>query len=194
MIVHGSNPFHPLLHLEVAQRYGEAIGERWGDRLNVLGWDWNGDTLRGVRPARNQELAVLQGQWLAEALLRAGLSPERLHLIGHSSGCVVAASAARRLVERTGCQVHRLTLLDPVGWQNRLIFDDLSAGTMARTVEHYWMVGPTGFGSPAFYPNVRDQAFLGPAGWSGLLGLERSDHMHLLRWHLGQLSRSPWEP
>jgi hypothetical protein len=74
VVVHGINPFNTLMHLEIAERYGEAVGARWGTSMTVLGWDWNGDTVRGFRPSRNEALAEAQGRALADALLRAGLA------------------------------------------------------------------------------------------------------------------------
>ena len=172
--------------------YGEAVGARWGTSVNVLGWDWNGDSLRGLRPSRNEELAELQGRALAEALVRAGVVPDRLHLVGHSSGGLAATAAARSLTDRTGRPIDRLTLLDPAEGQHARIFGTLQAGSTARVVYHFWATGPTGFGRPALYPNVRDQALSGPAGWSGLVAPGRLDHLHLVRWHIGQLAANPW--
>jgi hypothetical protein len=192
VVVHGINPVHTLMHSEIAERYGEAIGARWGTNVNVLGWDWNGDTLTSLRPSRNDTLAELQGQTLAKALSRSGVAPDRLHLIGHSSGSLVAAAAARGIANRTGRPIDRLTLLDPAEGQHARIFGALQAGSTARIVSHYWATGPTGFGRPALYPNVRDQALTGPAGWSGFAAPGRLDHLHIVRWHIGRLAANPW--
>ena len=70
VVVHGINPCHPFMHLEMAQRYGEAIGATWGRSLNVLGWDWNGNSMDGPFPSRNAVLAQCQGRAMAEALMR----------------------------------------------------------------------------------------------------------------------------
>ena len=121
VVVHGINPVHTLMHSEIAQRYGEAIGARWGTSINVLGWDWNGDTLRSLRPSRNEALAELQGRALAEALVRAGVAPDRLHLVGHSSGGLVAA-AARGHHQPDG-EAHRPA--DPSGPGRRAARSDL---------------------------------------------------------------------
>jgi pimeloyl-ACP methyl ester carboxylesterase len=194
VVVHGINPAPVIWHSEIAQRYGEAIGARWGAGVNVLGWDWNGKTLRSLRPSRNEELAVSQGEALAEALIRAGVSPDRLHLIGHSSGGLVAAKAARVLADQGGRPIDRLTLLDPAEWQHARIFGALQAGSSARSVSHFWATGPTGFGSPASYPNVNDQAMSGISGWKGLVAPDRLDHMNIVRWHIGQIAANPWVP
>ena len=110
VIVHGIN-FAWASHLPMAQRLGEAIARRGGPPLNVLGWDWNGDTLVGLSPAANDEHAVRHGRRFSRALLDRGLAPGRLHLIGQSSGAIVVASAARELRQATGqsvAQVHAL--------------------------------------------------------------------------------------
>jgi len=192
VIVHGINPVHTVMHLEVAERYGEAIGARWGTSFNILGWDWNGDSLRGLRSSRNEALAEFQGLVLSQNLIRAGAGPDRLHLVGHSSGSLVAAAAARALADRTGMPIDRLTLLDPAEGQHERIFGALQAGTAAKVVYHFWATGPTGFGGPAPYSNVRDQALSGPAGWSGLIAPDRLDHANIVRWHIGQLAADPW--
>jgi pimeloyl-ACP methyl ester carboxylesterase len=192
VVVHGINPFRSWMHLEVAQRYGEAIGERWGMSINVLGWDWNGDSMRSMRPSRNDALAEFQGRALAEALVRAGVAPDRLHLVGHSSGGLAAAAAARSLADNAGDPIDRLTLLDPAEGQHDRIFGALGAGRAARVVYHFWAPGPSGFGRPALYPNVRDQAMAGPAGWRGLIAPDRLDHHNIVRWHIGRLAVDPW--
>jgi hypothetical protein len=192
VFVHGINPCHPFFHLEMAQRYGEALGASWGQSLNVLGWDWNADSMRGPFPSRNALLAECQGRLLAESLLRAGFAPESLHLVGHSSGCIVVASAARIIAAHWGKPIDRLTLLDPRTGHHPLVFERLQAGSAARVVEHFWATGPSGFGSDAPYQNVRNQAFVGPSGWAGLLSPETLDHIHLVRWHIGLLAANPW--
>ena len=192
VIVHGINPCHPFMHLEMAQRYGEAIGAVWGSHLNVMGWDWNANSMRGPFPLRNAALAERQGRAMAEALLRAGLAPESLHLVGQSSGCIVAASAARVIADRCGRPVDRLTLLDPRTGHHPIVFEKLQAGTAARIVDHLWATGPSGFGSDAPYANVRNLAVIGPSGWAGFLTPESLDHMQLVQWHIGQMAANPW--
>ncbi|MGC8642950.1 MAG: hypothetical protein ACP5XB_24090 [Isosphaeraceae bacterium] len=192
VIVHGINPFHPLVHLEMAQRYGEAVGAVWGPSVNVLGWDWNANTMQGPFPARNAALAERQGRLMAEALLRAGLAPERLHLVGQSSGCIVAASAARVIADRYGRTAYRLTLLDPRTGHHTMVFETLRAGSAARIVDHLWVTGPSGFGSNAPYANVRNVAVIGPSGWSGFLSPGNLDHMQLVQWHIRQIAANPW--
>ncbi len=189
VVVHGINPFSPIAHFTMAERYAEAIGRRFGSSINVLGWDWNAATLASVRPSVNDQVAVHQGFALAAAIQRAGIDPATIHLIGQSSGCVVAAAAARLLSAWCGRQVACLTLLDPISTQHRLIFVELSAGSTCRIVEHYWAPGPSGFGREAPYPGVRNTAVSGPNGLFGLLRPLHTDHLFLVRWHILQLER-----
>lgn len=192
VIVHGINPYHPFMHIEMAQRYGEAIGRTWGSNVNVLGWDWNAKSMLGPFPGHNAALAERQGRAMAEALMAAGFAPENLHLVGQSSGCIVAASAARTIADRSGRLVQRLTFLDPRTGHHQMVFERLQAGTAARIVDHLWATGPTGFGSDAPYPHVRNLAVVGPSGWVGFLALGSLDHMELVRWHIGQMAANPW--
>jgi hypothetical protein len=192
VVVHGINPYHPFMHLEMAQRYGEAIGAAWGASFNVLGWDWNANSMQGPFPGRNADLAQCQGRVMAEVLIREGLAPEKLHLIGQSSGCIVVASAARVIADRYGRPIDHLTLLDPRTGHHGRVFETLQAGSAARVVDHLWATGPTGFGSSAPYANVRDRAVIGPSGWIGFLAPGKLDHMQLVRWHIGQLAANPW--
>src|SRR3954447_19628383 len=113
VIVHGINFVPWASHLPMAQRLGEAIARRGGPPLNVLGWDWNSDTLVSFSPRANDEHAVRHGHRLCRTLIDRGLAPGRLHLIGQSSGAIVVASAARELREITGQCVAQVTLLDP---------------------------------------------------------------------------------
>jgi hypothetical protein len=191
VIVHGINPYHPFMHIEMAQRYGEAIGAVWGSNVNVLGWDWNASTMLGPFPARNAALAERQGRLMADALLRAGLAPEKLHLVGQSSGCIVAASAARVIADSRGRLIDRLTLLDPRTGHHTMVFETLRAGSAARIVDHLWATGPSGFGSNAPYANVRNVAVIGPSGWTGFLSPGSLDHMQLVQWHIGQIAANP---
>lgn len=184
VVAHGLNPMAPLVRCRIAECYAEAIGERFGPSVNVLGWDWNAATIRSARPRINDEHAVEQGRALGAALLRLGIEPTGLHLIGQSSGSVVVAAAARVLVRATGRAVARITLLDPVGAQHGLIFGRLGVASCAASVEHYWAPGPSGFGRRAPYPGVHDQAVPAPGGLLGLVRPSRADHLNTVRWHL----------
>jgi hypothetical protein len=187
VVTHGLNPMAPAFRFAMAERYAEAIGARYGRSINVLSWDWNGVTMRSLRPSRNDADALEQGWALGAALLRLGVDPARVHLIGQSSGCLVVTAAARILADARGRQVARLTLLDPAGGHHRWIFGRLGANSAAAVVEHYWAPGLSGFGKPAPYPGVRDQAVPGPRGARGLLRPFHTDHLHTVRWHIGRI-------
>jgi hypothetical protein len=189
VVIHGLNPLHPAMRFTVAQRYAEVIAARYGDAFNVLAWDWNGVTGHDLRVAAAQRRALAQGYRLAEALLALRVAPEQLQLVGQSAGCLVAATAARRIVERTGRMPGRLTMIDPAAPDHPWIFGRLAAGSAASAVTHYWVPGPSGFGKPAPYPGVTDAAVPGPNGWRGLVNPFRSDHLNAVRWHVGTLWR-----
>ena len=54
-------------------------------------------------------------------------------------------------------------------------------------VDHYWAPGLSGFGRPAEFPGVRDQAVFGPRRALGLLRPFHTDHLHTVRWHIRQI-------
>jgi hypothetical protein len=189
VVAHGLNPFHPLLHLTLAERYAEAINARYRGGVNIVGWDWNADTLQGLSAEANARGAIGQGQRLAGALLASGVEPAGLQLVGHSTGCVVVTSASRALTN-VGRPPGRLTLIDPAGVEHRVLFEQLGAATSATQVEHAWMPGPSGVGKPAAASVGLHETRLQPK--SGLLGFVfpgRADHFNAVRWHIGEMSR-----
>jgi hypothetical protein len=189
VVVHGANPFHPALHYAIAERYAEALGAVYGTGVNVVGWDWNADTLRHLwLPRRNLDHVVWQGQQLAASLRATGLDPRRLHLIGQSSGSLAAASAARSMAN-AGQPPARLTLLDPARLYHDLLFGTLGAGTAAAVVDHYWVESPSAFGAEAPYAGVHNIRLAGSSGVLGLIRPFRSDHLAAVRWHIGRFGR-----
>lgn len=188
VVTHGLNPLAPWFRCEVANRYAEAIGDRHGRAVNVLGWDWNNATVPSLLPSVNNAEAVRQGTSLGQALLRLGINPDRTHLIGQSSGAIVVASAARFLANATGRPVGRLTLLDPIGNQHPLIFDRLGAVEAARIVENLWASSPSGVGREVQHPGVINQAVPPSTGLLGLVRPFRSDHFNAVRWHLQRVA------
>jgi hypothetical protein len=184
VIVHGLNFMPRTSHMPMAQRLGEAVARRGGPRLNVLGWDWNGDTLIGLNPRANHEHAVEHGRRLSCALLHQGLAPARMHLIGQSSGAIVVASAARALCEATGQRVAQATLLDPSTIYHDLVFRRLAVGSFCDTVEHYWAPGPTGFSRRVNVPGIRDRRLQVPGTWRGIVAPNQSAHMNVARWYI----------
>ncbi len=180
VVVHGINLTPHLLHFTLAERYAEVVGPAY----NVLAWDWNAATLPSVRPSVVDQAAVGQGLRLASVLARLGVEPSRLHLIGQSTGSVVAASCAHALTRSMGRPVDHLTLLDPSVLQHSLIFEGLNAARCTRKLENLYAPGPSGFGRHAPYAGVRNYAAPTPSRWWGLLRPTHTDHMNVVRWHL----------
>ena len=133
VFVHGLNPAPRVVHFTMTERVAEALSRRRGPPCNVLGWDWNSATFESLRPSVNSRAAVHQGQALAWALWCAGVDPASTHLIGHSSGSIVATSAAHFLSRRMGRPLARLTLLEPAAYYHPIIFEQLEAGSLCRS-------------------------------------------------------------
>jgi pimeloyl-ACP methyl ester carboxylesterase len=184
VFIHGFNPFPHHVHFEMTQRFAEALGRRPGGcPVNVLEWDWNGRTFVGIRFSTNTEAAIAQGPLLAGALLRAGVDPARLHLVGHSAGSLAAASAARALVDSRGVRVAQLTVLEPAAYYHPVLFERLAAGSTARRVENYWAAGPSGYGQFAAYAGVVNARVHGRTPWLGVVMPLRSGHLDIVRWY-----------
>jgi pimeloyl-ACP methyl ester carboxylesterase len=185
VLIHGLNPTPRIVRISEAQRLAEAVARRGGPPVNMLGWDWNGDTMVGLAPRANQEHAVHHGQMLAGALLAAGIPPERIHLIGHSSGAIVATAAARVRRDATGRPVAQVTLLDPATLYHDMVFQRLSVGTSARVVHHFWAPGPSGLSKPVGLAGVTDVRVDVGGGWRGVVDPLRSAHLNTASWYIG---------
>jgi pimeloyl-ACP methyl ester carboxylesterase len=190
VFIHGLNPLPRAVHFEMARHLGLALARRGGPPFNVLGWDWNGASCRSLRSSANDEAAVQQGAALASALRQAGIAPAWTHLIGHSSGCIVAVSAAQAIAKGNGEQVAHLTLLDPAAFHHPLVFERLAAGSAAGRVENYWTARPSGLGHEAHYVGVWNQRVDGPTPYLGVVWPLQSDHLNLVHWYLGTASDS----
>lgn len=186
VFIHGCNAAPKLVHFTMGERLAEAVGRRDGPhpQFNVLHWNWNAATYVGLKMSANEAKAVEQGRILATALLRSGAPLARTHLIGHSSGSIVAASAARTLLSGYGQPVAQLTLLDPAASYHGLVFDVLAAGTSARFVENYWAPGPSGYGREAPRAGVWNTRVNGPTPYFGALSPVHSNHFHVVEWYL----------
>jgi pimeloyl-ACP methyl ester carboxylesterase len=193
VFIHGVNPLPRLARFTIAERLAEAHASRSGPPVNVLAWDWNAATLPGLRVRDNQASHVEQGRRLAAALAAAGLAPESTHLIGHSSGAIVAASAARAVRDGGGRAVARVTLLDPAVLYHDLVFDRLAVGDASPHVENVWADGPGGFGRHVDRRGVVNRRTPIDAPPSGAVVLTRSAHWRLVHWYLDAVSdpRSP---
>lgn len=183
VLVPGFNPAPRIVHFEMAQRLAESLARR-GAGCNVAEWDWNAATFDHWSPRANTRDAVGQGHRLAVALARAGIDPDRTHLIGHSAGGIVATSAAHTFARSWGRPVAQLTLLEPAIYYHALVFHELQAGTLAPLVENYYTDSPSAFGREVHLPGVRDYHVDGRAGLVGVLRPTRSDHLGLFQWYL----------
>ena len=184
VFVHGFNPAPRIVHFEMAARLGEALARR-GVRCNVLDWDWNAATADSLSFRSNADDAVEQGRLLAAALARSGVDPGRTHLIGHSSGAMVATSAAHEFAARHGRPVAQLTLLEAATFYHAVIFERLHAGSLAPVVENYWTSGPSAWGKEVQLPGVRSYHVAGNARYWGVVRPARSDHVSIVAWYLG---------
>ncbi len=189
VFIHGINPLPRVVHFTMAERVAESLARRGGPPCNVLGWDWNAATVESLRASPNSEAAVRQGPSLAWALWTAGIDPARTHLIGHSSGGLVATSAARVFAREFGRPVAHLTLLEPAAYYHGIVFGRLEAGSLAPVVENYWAPGPSGYGREAAWPGVRNYRVDGPASYFGVLCPLQSDHLFIVRWYLETIER-----
>ena len=193
VFIHGLNPLPHLVHFTMAERMAESLAGRGGLPFNVLGWDWNAATIEGMHPRINSEAAVRQGRSLAWALWRAGVDPSKAHLIGHSSGAMVATSAARVFARDLGRPVAHLTLLDPASYYHSVIFERLEAGSLAAVVENYWSPGPSAYGREVALRGVRNYRVDGTASYAGVICPLRSDHLFIVRWYLDTIERPAGE-
>lgn len=194
VFVHGINPTPRLVHFTMAERVAESLARRGAPPCNVLGWDWNAATVESLRASPNTEAAVRQGPMLAGTLWAAGVDPARTHLIGHSSGGLVATSAARVFARGLGRPVAHLTLLEPAAFYHSILFERLEAGSLAPVVENYWSPGPSAYGREVRSPGVWNVRIDGPASYVGVVNPLRSDHLYVVRWYLETIERPghPW--
>jgi pimeloyl-ACP methyl ester carboxylesterase len=189
VFIHGINPLPRVVHFTMAERVAESLARRGGPPCNVLAWDWNAATVESVRSSPNCEAAVRQGPTLAWALWTSGLDPSRTHLIGHSSGGLVATSAARVFARQFGRPVAHLTLLEPASYYHPIIFERLEAVSLCPVVENYWSPGPSAYGQHVAAPGVQNYRVDGPASFAGVLCPLRSDHLFIVRWYLETIER-----
>ncbi|AGA31065.1 alpha/beta hydrolase family protein [Singulisphaera acidiphila] len=184
VFIHGCNAAPRLVHFAMGERLAEAVARRGGPGdFNVLDWNWNAATIVGLKTSTNEARAVEQGRLLAVNLLHSRVPLARTHLIGHSSGAIVAASAARTLMSGYGQPVAQLTLLDPAVSYHGLIFDVLAAGSCAQRVENYWTARPSGYGREAPHAGVWNTRVDGPTPYFGAFSPVHSNHFHVVEWY-----------
>ncbi len=187
VFIHGFNPAPRALHFTMSEQVAGALVRRVGPGFNVFGWNWNAATFVSLDPRANGDSAVAQGRALATALLRSGALPARTHLIGHSSGSIVAASAAQTLAFEYGRPVAHLTLLEPAAGYHPLVFERLAAGSSAQRVENYWSPGASGYGGESAAPGVVNIRVDVPRSYLGVVSLRRSGHMNIVRWYIATI-------
>jgi pimeloyl-ACP methyl ester carboxylesterase len=187
VFIHGFNPLPQALHFTMPEQVAAALVRRVGPGFNVFSWNWNAATFVSLDPRANGNSAVVQGRALAAALVQSGVSPARTHLIGHSSGSILAASAARTLAFEYGRPVAHLTLLEPAASYHPLVFERLAAGSWAQRVENYWSPGASGYGREVAAPGVVNIRVDGPRSYLGVVSLRRSGHMNIVRWYIATI-------
>jgi pimeloyl-ACP methyl ester carboxylesterase len=111
----------------------------------------------------------------------------RTHLIGHSSGTIVAASAARTLAFEYGQPVAQLTLLEPAAGYHDVVFERLAAGAAAHRVENYWSPDRGAYGREAPYPGVENIRIDRQPRSSGPIFPRRSSHMYVVEWYISTI-------
>ncbi len=185
VFVQGANAAPSVFRLTMADHFAAVVARREGNRCNVLTWSWGAASVKELQPTGNHEVAVIQGQRLAAAIMGAGLSAQRLQMIGQSSGCIIAAAASRVLCDSTGLRLERLTLLDPAAFYHDIVFERMAVETSAQRVEHYWAPGPSGFSKPVNRAGVWDVRVDVPSPLIGLVSMPRSAHWGVVRWYIG---------
>jgi pimeloyl-ACP methyl ester carboxylesterase len=188
VFIHGFNPLPRTVHFTMADQMAAALVQRVGPGFNVLGWNWNGATFTSLSPRANNDSAVVQGHALAARLQRLGIPGARLHLIGHSSGSIVAAAAARSFALRFGQPVTQVTLLEPAAGYHPLVFDRLSAGSYARRVENYWSPDASAYGQETPAPGVQNIRVDRVPRASPGTPLRRSSHFYVVEWYISTIA------
>jgi pimeloyl-ACP methyl ester carboxylesterase len=154
VITHGFNPAIRHMRMTTDSAYAHAILSRFGNRFNVLGWNWNAATRDGLTTWQFANMAIWQGHLLACRLKEIGVRPEKTWLIGHSFGAIVMSKAAQEMACECGRPVAQLTMLDAVWFQHRIIFRWFEATCNAACVENYWAGRRSGLGKPARFAGV----------------------------------------
>jgi pimeloyl-ACP methyl ester carboxylesterase len=187
VFIHGFNPLPRTVHFTMAEQFAGALGRRVGAAFNVFGWNWNAATFVSLDPRENAHSAAAQGRALAAALRHAGAAPALTHLIGHSSGSIVAASAAQTFAFEYGQSVTQLTLLEPAAGYHPLVFERLAAGSSARRVENYWSPDASAYGRAVDAPGVQNIRINGPQPLLGIVRPRRSTHIYVVEWYISTI-------
>jgi pimeloyl-ACP methyl ester carboxylesterase len=187
VFIHGFNPLPRALHFSMPEQVGRALVRRVGTAFNILGWDWNAATFVSLSPRDNGASAVAQGRILAAALWRSRLRPAQIQLIGHSSGSIVAASAARAFALEYRQPIAQLTLLEPAASYHPLVFERMAASAFAHRVENYWSPDPRAFGREVVDARVENIRVDRPRPPLARLAPSRSSHMYVVEWYISTI-------
>jgi pimeloyl-ACP methyl ester carboxylesterase len=188
VFIHGFNPLPRAIHFTMSEQVGQALVRRVGTSFNILAWDWNAATFVSLSPRDNGASAVAQGRLLAAALWQSRLRPAQIQLIGHSSGSIVAASAARTFALEYGQTVAQLTMLEPAASYHPLVFERLAAGAFAHRVENYWSPDRGAYGSEVVDARVENIRVDRPRPPLARLAPLRSSHMYVVEWYISTIS------
>src|SRR5262249_2126231 len=77
--------------------------------------------------------------------------------IAHSLGCILVATTAKQMFDKSPnhAKVAELTLLDPVSAAHLVIFP-VALGA-ANVIENFWEPGPNGYGQASTFPGVYNE-------------------------------------
>jgi pimeloyl-ACP methyl ester carboxylesterase len=110
VVIHGRNSSPSVSYLV---GLSAAIdGYSASDQVLVL--DWSAAAASGLIGGSGENYIIPVGTWMADKLSTYGLTPDELHLVGHSWGAYVAAETAERVPPTGGVsQVNSIVALDP---------------------------------------------------------------------------------
>lgn len=152
VITHGFNPVSNLYHLSNPEFYAAKLRGCAGGRINVLAFHWDSGQFGTF--ATITDNATGAGCDLANALIRLGVVPENLTMIGHSMGSVTVTSAANHIFQVSGRCTRRLVLLDAPQRRLPMIVGRLNGTQCAIHIVNVWAGGVTGIGAPVYCDNV----------------------------------------
>lgn len=95
----------------------DALRERHGSNANIIIADWSNlsnqwSGLNKAQPDSEASVTTEVGETIAASLLKAGVEPSSLTIIGHSLGTFVAPAAAAQITRSTGKKIQELVALD----------------------------------------------------------------------------------
>ena len=184
VITHGWNPLPNRVRLTTPEAYAAKIRSRCKGKANVLAYQW--DSRGQGSPKANVANAICAGKFLGRELIRLGVDPRRLHMIGHSMGSIVIASASNYIYAETGACTQCLTLIDGPVRKLSMILRNLDSTTCARRIINIWAVGLSGLGAPIDNPrieNIRAPTRRSHRRCRHWLDPARNNHVDVLLWY-----------